>query len=422
MEIVYKKGEEYIKMNVKSFLTLNDYNSKRITQSLKLSLTKKFKISLDDYLVDYYGKTIEKCRFCGTNSEYTLSFEFLPYNKGYLIYEINIHYNKFYCRGKNKNCRGKKLNANSIEFVSITMDMTTNEALKYIHSRNKTPFYKENHENTTDYKKSQIRDINFFDNDEEKFNEYKYKLSKSHLIDYYIGKYGDKKGTLIYNEICKKKDNSSLSYFIKKNNGDMEKALYEFNKKNDKTKQTLDNFIIRYGEEGLGKYITYNEKRKTCLSVDNFIRLYGEVEGIVKRNDWLDKIRCSNFFSKESYILFNHIEELLNITGCYGKNEYFLRDNKNDIVYFYDYTNIEYKFIIEYNGKIWHPDKDIYSDYEWDNWEHPFNKTLIANDVFNKNKRKIEVARNNGFDVLVIWDFEKDKEHKIIEFIKKRLK
>jgi G:T-mismatch repair DNA endonuclease (very short patch repair protein) len=77
--------------------------------------------------------------------------------------------------------------------------------------------------------------------------------------------------------------------------------------------------------------------------------------------------------------------------------------------------------IIEFNGSYWHCDPRLFE-------ENYFRKDakLYAKDIWEKDKIKISLARNRGFDVLVIWelDFKKDKEiviQKCIDFMKSNI-
>jgi hypothetical protein len=44
--------------------------------------------------------------------------------------------------------------------------------------------------------------------------------------------------------------------------------------------------------------------------------------------------------------------------------------------------------------------------YKADDYPHPFRKTITAQEMWDKDKRKLDIAIENGFDVLVIWDSE----------------
>ena len=86
MNVYYIMNDKYVRMSIKSFIDSNNYNKKRIIQSLKLSLIKKFNFTLDFYLINYLNKEIKKCGFCDSYSDYELEYELEKY-KNLLIYE-----------------------------------------------------------------------------------------------------------------------------------------------------------------------------------------------------------------------------------------------------------------------------------------------------------------------------------------------
>lgn len=93
--------------------------------------------------------------------------------------------------------------------------------------------------------------------------------------------------------------------------------------------------------------------------------------------------------------------------GDGARKERFLFDQENKRIYFYDFTILNKKIIVEYNGVYYHP------------------KEREQNPIsFDMEQRKLEVARNNGFNVFVVWDDVSFAENKstIIKEIKKCLK
>ena len=87
----------------------------------------------------------------------------------------------------------------------------------------------------------------------------------------------------------------------------------------------------------------------------------------------------------------------------------------------YDFTDIKKKKIIEYNGDQYHANPSI---YDKDDLPHPYHKEkgYTSKDIWERDKIKIDLARKNGFNVLVIWDSEYRKNpqqtlQKCIEFI-----
>ena len=92
-------------------------------------------------------------------------------------------------------------------------------------------------------------------------------------------------------------------------------------------------------------------------------------------------------------------------------------------IWLYDFTDINNKKIIEFHGDMYHgnPKKYKATDYP-----HPFRKTITAQDMWNKDKRKLNVAIKEGFEMLVIWDSEyrwgnkQEIINKCIDFLSKK--
>jgi very-short-patch-repair endonuclease len=98
--------------------------------------------------------------------------------------------------------------------------------------------------------------------------------------------------------------------------------------------------------------------------------------------------------------------------GYNEKNEYFLRDDDN--IFFYDFTIISKKIIIEYNGVAFHPKT------ENSKWSNPFN-SISAYDAYNKQSIKKKLAEDSGFSILEIWSDEDGNIDKCLDFIKNNI-
>ena len=340
-----KIGGLDITVNIKNDNIINN-NINNILRSVKISLKRNHNISFDEYL-DIMGFNLEKCNIC-KNEKARYDVDFIISGDEFSV--KNISYKKYYCYSKNKKCPGKKMNPNSVEFISKSMKISKQKALEYIHQNNSTPFYLSNHGSVEDYKKSQTRDINFFGS-RDNYEEWKDKLKRGHKIETYIKKYGKGEGERIWKEIQSKKESCSLKFYLKKFNGDEKKALEEYS-------------------ERLKKVIPNSSSK--------------EAEKFFKE---LTKEVIINFGIKEEDILT------------------FYKDNKelNIVYYFYDYCITSHKIIIEYNGKLWHPDKKYYTKEEWDSWKHPFNEGLTADMVYKKDKQKLAIALSRGYKLIKVW-------------------
>ena len=150
-------------------------------------------------------------------------------------------YNKNYCYGTNRNCPGIKMNSNSIEFISLTLSLTRDQAIKYIHNNNKSPFYLQNHSSEENYSTFQSRSKNFF-----------------------IKKYGEKDGLIKYKESC-----TSFKYSNSKNF-----------------------YLDKYGEDGHRLWDEISKKKAITLA--NMTRIYGEELGTLKLSNWKASVSKSN--------------------------------------------------------------------------------------------------------------------------------
>jgi hypothetical protein len=161
---------------------------------------------------------------------------------------------------------------------------------------------------------------------------------------------------------------------------------------------SLKKCIEKYGlEEGTNRWKERQEQWQNTLNSKS-------IEEITKINK--SKIRKSGAISKFEQDLVNTLLETLDIETQFMLS----RNNKR---YLYD---IRYKNkLIEFNGTYWHCDPRYYE-------ENYFRKEskIFARDVWNNDRIKSDVANENGFDLLVIWesDFKNDKNKEIEKCIK----
>jgi hypothetical protein len=183
--------------------------------------------------------------------------------------------------------------------------------------------------------------------------------------------------------------------------------------------------------------IKLSERQKT-FSKEICIQKYGEKEGLKifteRQNKWSKSLSTGGNlkigYSKISQDLFNVLLETYDIDN--RNNIYFATHNKEykldkceseGGIWLYDFTDINNKKIIEFHGDMFHgnPKKYKATDYP-----HPFRKTITAQDMWDKDKRKLDVAIEEGFAVLVIWDSEyrwgikQEIINKCIAFINKK--
>jgi hypothetical protein len=417
----------------------------KIQPAFYISLKRKLGISINDYLT-YNNIDNEKCRICKVgNPPLDINFEIV--NNFIKIKDFSFK-KKVYCYGENCECEGIKMNSNSFEFLSKINNISIDDAKILLKENNKSPFYKENHKSDDLYKKSQSRSIEYYINKygielgNDKYKEHIGKISIANSEEGYIDKYGRELGIKMFNDISYKKDSMSFYSFIKKNSGNYEKAIFEYEERKKSVNVSIENFINKYGYDiAIQKHKNRVEKQQTTINnnpnreeifksrgitIDNLFKKYGDIKiATEKYNDW--RISVSVPFclaSKESLKVFNPIiETIMNeydikyddiFIGSSERNEYFLRNEKD--IYFYDFTIKSKKIIIEYNGVLFHP-KSEKSD-----WVNPMYRELSSEDAYNKQKRKLQTAIDSGFSVFEIWSDDVDKYDKCLNFIKNNIK
>lgn len=104
------------------------------------------------------------------------------------------------------------------------------------------------------------------------------------------------------------------------------------------------------------------------------------------------------------------------------KNVYFATKNKeyyislkNTGFFIYDFVDLNNMKVIEYNGDQYHANPLIYKENDY---PHPYYKENgpSALETWQRDEKKINIAKERGFDVLVIWDSEYRKnKNKTIE-------
>jgi very-short-patch-repair endonuclease len=158
----------------------------------------------------------------------------------------------------------------------------------------------------------------------------------------------------------------------------------------------------------------------------NFIKRYGEIEGKRKWNERQEKwrntikkryIEIGGNVSKTSLDLFNYLDEYFGEREFqYGRmNEKYISDKGKKNSFGYDFTDSINNKIIEFNGDYWHMNPDKYSKDDFNK-----NKKMKAEEIWEYDKYKIDLAKDCGYDVLVIWenDYRKEPQKVLQECIK----
>jgi very-short-patch-repair endonuclease len=183
---------------------------------------------------------------------------------------------------------------------------------------------------------------------------------------------------------------------------------------------TLDYFINKYGEEeGIKKY------KDVCFlkghTIDSYIIRYNNEEmAYFKYNEFLSKVSCnSSSTSNIALELFNNIYSILPkelttktyFNDNFNNKEFIINDYLNKKCYMYDFVISSLKICFEFNGDYWHANPILFKETDVIRGK----KVL---DIWQYDYEKINVIKNSGYDVYIIWENEylKDKEY-IIKFL-----
>mgnify|MGYP003641889950 CR=1 FL=1 len=157
-------------------------------------------------------------------------------------------------------------------------------------------------------------------------------------------------------------------------------------------------------------------ERQTTFSKEICIEKYGEVEGLKvfteRQRNWSKSLNENGNmkmgYSKISQELFYELLGYYDVTEKESikfatHNGELKLDKDNGGIWLYDFVDLTNKKIIEYNGDMYHgnPRKYLAEDCP-----HPFSKDTTAQEMWDKDELKLEVAKNNGYETLVIWDSE----------------
>ena len=404
-----------------------------IIRYTKMYLRKTLKIDLN---LIFEHQLIEKCPFCGAFSSYVLDYEInhdlmTVYYHGVKLRTSNGMID-YHCH-QGRKCKGSLLNPNSIEYVSTSFKITEDAALEFIHRRNNTPFYKENHKSTIEYKNFQAHDLNWFidkygnHDGTRRFDNMCRECSIKNTNKYILETYGEE----VLAEIEKKKAVGSILWWITRY-GEIE-GKEKYDKWIKSVKITKENFIKRHGEHDGGiKWDSFIEKKKMLYSLNGFISKHGVVHGTFLWGIFLKKSSFSReqyitkyglekyieskknnkrFFSMESVNAFNVLLDKLchnNIEICnlkWREDEFFIYDRQYKKIYFYDmYFMIkDRQYIIEYDTPFMHPNIDYMTSEELTMWKNPFNVEQTYLDKIEFDKRKINLAKEHNIDIVTFY-------------------
>lgn len=149
-------------------------------------------------------------------------------------------------------------------------------------------------------------------------------------------------------------------------------------------------------------------KKKDSVSVSFFLsKGFSQEESVIKSAKRLRQWHNNQGrVSKESFKVLRDLKQLLddnNITTkiMWNTKEYFLIDKETKKIFFYDFTILDKKIIVEYDGCAWHPDPNM-DDISLSSIKLPFTDlTMLDKKIIDE--KKTLLAEKNGFKLFRIY-------------------
>lgn len=242
-----------------------------------------------------------------------------------------------------------------------------------------------------------------------------------------IKKWGEEEGKRRWKEYCDKQAITNTFEYKKETYGWDEKKFKEFNKNRAVTK---DLCIERHGEEeGLKIWEEYCKRQSYTNSIEYFIERYGEIDGKQKYINFAEsrlsqgksvsciRIQCIEYLIEKLKTMFK--DKVYTNGMYYGEEEYGFFCSENNRSYSIDFYDNINDIIIEFNGTLWHADPKKYSatDIVIKEGTLGATKSLTAQDIWDKDKRKLEAVQKRLPDakIFIIWesDWKKDPDKAI---------
>lgn len=170
-------------------------------------------------------------------------------------------------------------------------------------------------------------------------------------------------------------------------------------------------------------------EKQTFFSKEKCIEKYGKEQGLKvweeRQKKWQESLHNSGNlhvgFSNISQGLFEEIlkfyknEELDYVFYAKKNHEYSIRSE--EVNYIYDFTDLNRRKIIEFQGDIYHGNPEIFNENDTPN---PYKKDKTCKNLWEYDEKKKNIAKKNGFDVMQIWenDYRNNKEEIIKDVIK----
>lgn len=243
-----------------------------------------------------------------------------------------------------------------------------------------------------------------------------------------IHKYGELEGKSRHSEKSKKLSSSNMGRISPR----LGKHWSEDHKKkvSELVKASIYHTNLRNVPLSEEKKTKISNKLKGTFTLEWFIEKHGNELGRTKYLERCERIANTTFFKKYNksnknnyskisqelfWLLYKELQlESKDVYFAELNHEYGCETNTN-----FDFVIKNDKKVIEFNGNLWHGNPKIFKENDNPN---PYNKELTAKQIWEEDQNKLEKAKLNGYDVLVVWQDEYEANKKeVVETCKKFL-
>jgi hypothetical protein len=230
-----------------------------------------------------------------------------------------------------------------------------------------------------------------------KYEEYKAFQSSKNTFEYKQKKYGwDKEQFDDFNS----KRAVTKKNLISKHGKDKGLTIWNNYLQKQKTNgNTLEWFVTKLGlENGTKKFQEVN--RQKALTLDNFIRKYGDGEGELRYNDYVNN---GKVFSGAECKFVDKLNECISETWetySYKNNQYCIYDDTTGKNKYYDYVITHpIKYCIEFHGDYWHCNPIKYTN----DYYHVLKRQTAA-EIWYDDQYKQDIIEAQDFKYKVVWE------------------
>jgi hypothetical protein len=420
---------------IKDIILYNNSDIKNAIQLLKITcddLSKIYKriITTELFYIRLFGENSIKHKEFKERSKTFASCSFEKFSKQYDDIEIaKVEFKKKHGSWDVENIK-HRFNCSEIEAKNILSEriQKSKDTFSQKSKEEKIRINQSKANNISNYKKKYGDELG-----EIKFQEFLERKKGITSKKYYIELYGNEIGLNIFYDKKIKNNFWCIDYW--KNKGLTEnEAIEKLNNLYKNRPSFSKDFCIKKYGEALGIEIWKNRQilwqqslnkkpieelqrinKLKGLTLENYIIKYGNEDGEKKYLEKREKINCG--VSKESKIFFLKLYKILrkigilnkkeSYFGVRGSKEYFIYSKKHKRIFFYDFCIKKLKIIIEYHGIIFHPK---INDFDWIS---PISKSNYENARY-IDLIKEETAINSNFDYYIIWS-DDDLEQKLFD-------